>query len=130
MTEYNLNFFEAMEALRESKIVQSELGCKFQVGADSEIIRETVDTKRWVKDISFSPMEIRSKWRIVEPEKCWLDENFIFESWQREGAIKLAKEAIKRIEVLELELRKNSGHNIETVLTGSIRILKNLIGEK
>jgi hypothetical protein len=71
-------------------------------------------------------------------EKCWMElnvEKFGFGSrGQKSVYMELGKdlvhEAIKRIEVLELELRKNSGHNIETVLTGAIRILKNLIGEK
>jgi len=133
MTEYNLNFFEAMEALRDGKTITSSestmWGYRKNRNGDIVVIN-LVDTKVLEsQSFEFDSMEVQAKWRIVEPKKCWLDQRYPNENQisraMRVACLQIVSEAIKRIE--QLRTLTQTSHEMQISCVG---VLKDLIGEK
>lgn len=151
MSEYNLNFFEAMDALKNGKTITSSESTMWGYRKNSIgdiVLINLVDTKVLdSQSFEFDSMEVQAKWRIVEPEpKCWLElevEKFGFGSRGQKSVYvelgkALAKEAIKRIESRIDEDRPKSIDDAYCSLNKSrndsrtecVNLLKDLIGEK
>lgn len=124
--EYPLDFFEAMEALKNGKTVANSY-CPSQNFSIKD--GKVVDLNRPPPCILGH--EILAKWRIVETEKCWLEKQSPNVPWI-EGVLakELAREAIKRIETEISSTYVSLEHITKKAVEDAVKILKDLIGEK
>jgi hypothetical protein len=123
MSEYNLNFFEAMAALKKGETVTNDLGVGYiYKSIDGNLKASLINTENYWFYSKLDIPEIAAKWRIVEPEKCWLE---TYNAMSMDKGVKdcmkeLAHEAIKRIEAHYNHLNN----------TTAVEVLRDLIGEK
>lgn len=132
MTEYNLNFFEAMAALKKGETVTNDLGVGYiYKSIDGNLKASLINTENYWFYSKLDIPEIAAKWRIVEPEKCWLDQRLeIFNAITRGNCKAVVSdfvcELIKRIEdrlSVQATIKTSEARAI------AVKVLQELIGE-